>query len=341
MLGRDQGRKCFPSSRVPALPSTPRSLVLALALALALALLLRFHSSLYSTYWALARRAAPFAFGGRRPASARRASITLASPGPFSVDIHDGKMRISTSIAPRPAREFLAEHCDMTDVGRGARAARRREAPSQTLRLIHMVFCARFQMQNFCILTRNAPRAARESLAERRELSNAREGARTRRRRRRGAPPSLRAAFFASCKALRCVSCPSLPPFPDDLEAVLGAPPDAKLAHSDVKCAEVRAGIPSGPLRVAQRGGGGGGGAARVSRSSRFSAPFRTQERRASPSKTPSFARGPLAKRCGLDWEEEGRHARERRPSPFSLPAFWLGVMDDLSPGAHGPPSHL
>ncbi|KAI5885577.1 uncharacterized protein SCHCODRAFT_01206543 [Schizophyllum commune H4-8] len=109
----------------------------------------------------------------RGPASARRASITLASPGPSSVDIHDGKMRISTSIAPRPAREFLAEHCDLKDVERGARAARRREAPSQTLRLIHMAFCARFQMQGFCILTRNAPRAARESLAERRELSNA------------------------------------------------------------------------------------------------------------------------------------------------------------------------
>ena len=37
---------------------------------------------------------------------------------------------------------------------------------------------------------------------------------------------------------------------PDDFEGVLGAPPDAKSAHFDVKCAEVRAGIPSGPLRV-------------------------------------------------------------------------------------------
>ncbi|KAL1716775.1 hypothetical protein EV715DRAFT_292960 [Schizophyllum commune] len=85
---------------------------------------------------------------------------------PISVASRDETIRILTSIAPRPARESVAERRDLNGVGKGAREPRRREAPSHMLKRIS-------KMQNLCIITQNAPRVARESLAECGELMDA------------------------------------------------------------------------------------------------------------------------------------------------------------------------
>ncbi|KAI5885586.1 uncharacterized protein SCHCODRAFT_02753475 [Schizophyllum commune H4-8] len=146
-----------------------------------------------STNCAFARKTAPSRFDRQSTSTTRSRRLRSRAAYRCQADLpstaQDRKMHIRTSTAPRPARESLAERRDFNGVGKGARERRRREAPSHVPKRILEALCARLQMQNFCILTQNAPRAARESLAERRELSNAREGARTRRR-RRGAPPS-------------------------------------------------------------------------------------------------------------------------------------------------------
>ncbi|KAI5885567.1 uncharacterized protein SCHCODRAFT_02118744 [Schizophyllum commune H4-8] len=214
--------------------AAPRYRPLPTALGLGLALVLRFRSSLRPTYCALARRAVEWVYqrlngspsstlrvAGRRPASARRASITLASPGPFSVDIHDGKMHIATSIDPRPAREFLAKHCEMTDVGRGARAARRRDgAKRRHKRSGSFTWCVNWSCSTpfpdaFSGILRALSDAELLRFDAKCAEGRAEVSSRTPRAQQREgggmdtAAAARSAAFFASCKALRGFRRPS------------------------------------------------------------------------------------------------------------------------------------
>ncbi|KAL1657529.1 hypothetical protein GGF50DRAFT_121816 [Schizophyllum commune] len=90
----------------------------------------------------------------------------------FSIDFQNRKIRIWTSIAPRAARESLAEHCDPPCVVKGER----RGAPPHAPKLVDTTPRVRVQTQNYRISTSNAPRPARESLAERREPINMGKG---------------------------------------------------------------------------------------------------------------------------------------------------------------------
>ncbi|KAL1657758.1 hypothetical protein GGF50DRAFT_121515 [Schizophyllum commune] len=138
--------------------------------------------------------------------------------------------RAIQDVAGTVSRSYRVLGLHASSARSGARSRGRRGAPPRALKLIGKTPRVRVQTQKYRILTPNAPRPARESLAERREPINTGEGGGAERRLVHFVQAN---APDASCARFRIPS----------------APPDAKISHFDAKCAEVRAGGPSGPLR--------------------------------------------------------------------------------------------
>ncbi|KAL1752452.1 hypothetical protein FB107DRAFT_277664 [Schizophyllum commune] len=146
--------------------------------------------------------------------------------------------RKSVSIAPGSARGPLVEGRDTAGVERGTRTPRRREAPSS--HMVKLILKSLpIQMENYCDSTRDAPRAARESLAELCENLGVGKGT------IEGFPLKA-ASASAGGRGLR-----EAPPR-KSLVALL----HAEITHFDGDCAEVRAGAPSRAMRPRLGGGG-------------------------------------------------------------------------------------